>query len=53
MVVDKEKPENLLSFCGSGVKKISPTRFEIRKTNFEPTADVDILIVEFFDPQKN
>lgn len=53
LVIDKGQPENLLSFCGSGVKKISPTRFEMRKTNFEPTADLDILIVEFFDPEKN
>lgn len=47
LVIDKGKPENLLSFCGSGVKKISPTRFEMRKTNFEPTADLNLLIVEF------
>jgi Domain of unknown function (DUF4424) len=52
LVIDKEKPENLLSFCGQNVKKISPTRFEMRKTNFEPTANLDILIVEFFDPAK-
>jgi hypothetical protein len=53
LVIDKEKPENLLSFCGNGVKKISPTRFEMRKTNFEPRTDLDILIVEFLDPEKN
>jgi len=53
LVIDKEKPDNLLSFCGTGVKKISPTRFEVRKTNFEPSSDLDILIVEFFDPEKN
>lgn len=51
LVIEKEKPENLLSFCGTGVKKISPTRFEMRKSNFEPTTDLDILIVEFFDPE--
>lgn len=52
LVIDKEKPSNLLSFCGTNVKKIGPTRFEMRKTNFEPAKDLDILIVEFFDPQK-
>lgn len=51
LVIDKEKPGNLLSFCGSGLKKISPTQFEMRKANFEPSADLDILIVEFFDPE--
>ena len=53
LVIEKDKPDNLLSFCGTGVKKISPTRFEMRKTNFEPSADLDILIVEFFDPEKS
>ncbi|MBK7163591.1 MAG: DUF4424 family protein [Sphingomonadales bacterium] len=50
LVVDKEKPANLLSFCMDGVKKISPTRFEVRKSNFEPTRDIQILIAEFYDP---
>ena len=50
LVVDKEKPDNLLSFCMDGVKKISPTRFEVRKSNFEPKRDIQILIAEFYDP---
>ncbi len=49
LVVDKEKPGNLMSFCMTGVKKISPTQFEIRKTNFEPAQDIRILITEFID----
>jgi Domain of unknown function (DUF4424) len=47
LVIDKGKPENLISFCTDGVKKISPTQFEIRKVNFEPAKDLSILIVEF------
>jgi len=47
LVVDKGKPENMVSFCMSGVKKISPTQFEVRKTNFEPKGDLNILIVEW------
>jgi hypothetical protein len=47
MVIDKGRPDNLVSFCMNGVRKISPTQFEIVKTNFEPTKDVDILFVEF------
>ncbi len=50
LVVDKDKPDNLLSFCMTGVKKIGPARFEVRKTNFEPTQDIKILIAEFYDP---
>ncbi|MEQ1497542.1 MAG: DUF4424 family protein [Novosphingobium sp.] len=47
LVVDKGKPENLVSFCMSGVKKISPTQFEVRRRNFEPKGDLKILIVEW------
>lgn len=47
MVIDKGNADNLISLCADGVKKISPTQFEIRKTNFEPKDDVEILIVEW------
>jgi hypothetical protein len=50
LVVDKGKPENLVSFCAEGVVKISPTQFEVRKTNFEPKQDLNILIVEWYKP---
>ncbi len=47
LVVDKGSADNLVSFCMDGVTKISPTRFEIRKANFEPSRDIDVLIVEW------
>lgn len=47
LVVDKGAPANLVSFCMDGVKKISPTQFEVRKTDFEPSKDIDVLIVEW------
>lgn len=50
LVIDKEKADNLVSFCMDGVKRISPTRFEVRKSNFEPARDIRILIAEFYDP---
>jgi hypothetical protein len=46
LTVDKGSPTALISFCESGVKKIGPTTFEVRKTNFTPTRDLDILIVD-------
>jgi hypothetical protein len=46
LVVDKGKAQNLVSFCGEGVKKISDTQFEVRKKDFEPEKDLDVLIVE-------
>ena len=47
LVVDKGSTENLVSFCMNGVTKIGPTQFEVVKTDFEPTRDLDILIVKF------
>jgi hypothetical protein len=46
MVIDKGAAANLVSFCGEGVKKISPTRFEVRRANFTPTREVSILILK-------
>jgi len=45
LVVDKGSPDNLVSFCGDGVRKISPTEFEMRKTDFVPDADLNVLIL--------
>lgn len=45
LVVDKGRPENLVSFCGQGVRQISPTRFEMRRRNWRPDRDLDVLIL--------
>ena len=46
LVVDKGKPGNLVSFCESGVKKIDPTQYEVRHSNWRPTRDLHVLIIE-------
>jgi hypothetical protein len=45
LVVDKGATDRLVSFCGDNIRKISPTTFEVRKTDFTPDRDVKILIV--------
>ncbi|MDO9473536.1 MAG: DUF4424 domain-containing protein [Caulobacter sp.] len=50
MVIDKGTPANLVSFCASGVKKIGPTTFEVRKTNWTPDRDLSILILKPLPP---
>ena len=45
LTVDKGRPDALVSFCETGVKKIGPTTFEVRRQNFIPTRDIDIMIV--------
>ena len=47
LVVDKGKPDSLVSFCADGVKKISPTQFEVHRANFSPKADLDVLIIDW------
>lgn len=46
LVVDKGEPDNLVSFCGEGIKKISPTQFEMRKKDFRPEGNLSILILK-------
>jgi hypothetical protein len=45
LVVDKGSPENLISFCAQGVRKINPTQFELRISNFVPTSNLSVLIL--------
>lgn len=44
LVVDKLNPAAVVSFCGEGVRRISPTQFEIRHRNWRPTRDLYVLI---------
>ncbi|MBD1206704.1 MAG: DUF4424 domain-containing protein [Rhodobacteraceae bacterium] len=45
LTLDKGAPENIISLCADGVEKTGPTTFEIRKTDFTPDRDLEILIV--------
>lgn len=50
LVVDKGDPGNIVSFCGTGVRKISPTQFEMRRTNWRPDYDLKVLIIQPYRP---
>jgi hypothetical protein len=45
LTVDKGAPDNLISFCANGVKKLSPTQFQVHYINFTPSADLAVLIL--------
>jgi Domain of unknown function (DUF4424) len=45
LVVDKGDTEALVSFCGQNVTKISPTQFEMVRTNWRPDKDLDLLFL--------
>lgn len=46
LVVDKGAAENLVSFCGDDARKLSETRFEIRKADYTPDGNFSILILK-------
>jgi Domain of unknown function (DUF4424) len=46
VVIDKGEASALVSFCGDGIKKIGPTKFEMRKTNFTPDGNLSVLILK-------
>ena len=48
LVVDKQQHERLMSFCGNGIKSISPTALEVRTKDFTPERDLKILMVGRF-----
>lgn len=45
LVVDKGRPDRIVSFCGEGKNEISPIQSEVRATDFTPTRDLEILIL--------
>ncbi|WP_165821549.1 DUF4424 family protein [Falsiruegeria mediterranea] len=50
LIVDKARPEALVSLCFDGLKKTAPTRFETTIRNFVPTQDLDLLFVNSDTP---
>ena len=48
LVVDRQAPGRLVSFCGPGMKAISPTASEVTAKDFTPDQDLKILIVGRF-----
>lgn len=46
LTVDKGAPENLISFCGAGVKKTGPTTFQIKAKDYYVDQDLDVLILK-------
>lgn len=45
LIVDKENPNDMVSLCVDGLKKISPTRFEKTVRDFVPQSDLDALFI--------
>lgn len=50
LTVNKGDPKALVSFCGTGIKKISPTRFQMEIRQYTPDRDIHVL---FLMPRKS
>lgn len=50
LIIDKGKPDALVSLCFNGLKKIAPTRFQADLSGFTPRRDLDVL---FLQPLEN
>lgn len=46
LIIDKGSDRNLVSFCGKNVKKISATEFEMRANDYWPEGNVEVLVFE-------
>ena len=44
--VEKPSPDALVSLCAEGIKRTSPTSFELTETNYSPAADLNVLFLE-------
>ncbi|HWA22665.1 MAG TPA: DUF4424 domain-containing protein [Caulobacterales bacterium] len=54
LTVDKGASQNLVSFCGDDIKKISPTQFQMRAKNYKPrkNKNLNVLILTPASPAR-
>jgi len=46
LIVNSDSPQDIVLTCMPGLKRISPTRYELTRTNFHPSTDLKLLILE-------
>lgn len=51
LTLDKGRPENVISLCADGLKKTSATTFALERSDYTPTQDLQIMIVEALRPE--
>jgi Domain of unknown function (DUF4424) len=50
VVIDKGDADSMMSFCAEGAKRISPTQFEAKQTDYTPEGDLSVLILKKLPP---
>ncbi|KQZ81459.1 hypothetical protein ASD64_10500 [Mesorhizobium sp. Root157] len=46
LTIDKGDAKSIVSFCGTGVKKVGPTTFQMEAKDFYPERDIEILFLD-------
>lgn len=49
LTIDKGRPQDYVSFCGNGIRKVGPTTFEMTAEDFYPEKDLHILFLTAAD----
>jgi hypothetical protein len=49
LTIEKKSPSEFVSLCLDGLRKTSPTRYELLATDYVPRSDLSILFVEFVE----
>ena len=45
ITIDKGDRQNLMSLCAPGIRRTSPTQFELNYTNYTPRSDIRVLFL--------
>ena len=45
ITLDKGRPDRLISFCLDNIKRIGPTTFEMRASDYAPTGELKVLLL--------
>ena len=45
LIIDKLRPDAVVSLCADGIKKTGPTTFEVKRRDFVPDSDIAVLFV--------
>lgn len=48
LTIEKDAPDQLITLCADGLKKTSPTRFEMTRKDFTPEQDISIMMLQTF-----
>jgi hypothetical protein len=46
LTIEKDSPDQIITLCAEGLKKIGPTRFELTRMEFTPEQDIQIMMLQ-------